>query len=122
MRRAIQSLFAALVLGGCVVEEWGAFGELELDAIATKLAPSPGPMLTDPTNAHAGDPAAAVLGQQLFFDPAYSANGAVSCATCHNPVSGFQDARANTSLGLDYTGRHAPSCLHGGAAVDEDGT
>jgi cytochrome c peroxidase len=45
----------------------------------------------DPTNAYADDLAAARLGQALFFDPRLSANGAVSCATCHRPDNLFQD-------------------------------
>src|SRR5262249_46844507 len=35
----------------------------------------------DPTNAHADDPAAARLGQFLFFDTRLSGNGAIACAT-----------------------------------------
>ena len=31
------------------------------------------------------------LGRYLFFDPALSADGTVSCATCHNPDQGFAD-------------------------------
>ena len=31
------------------------------------------------------------LGRYLFFDPVLSANGKVSCATCHNPDKGFSD-------------------------------
>jgi cytochrome c peroxidase len=105
-----------------VVEPWGALGSLELEIIANEMAPTRGPMTDDATNAHAASAEAAELGQQLFFDPRYSKDGAVSCASCHIATAGFQDNRANTSLGLGYTERHAPSCLHGGAAVDETGT
>jgi cytochrome c peroxidase len=45
----------------------------------------------DPSNAVADDPRAARLGQRLFFDARFSANGAVSCAGCHLPELGFQD-------------------------------
>ncbi len=31
------------------------------------------------------------LGRYLFFDPALSADGTVSCASCHNPDKGFSD-------------------------------
>src|SRR5690606_26056971 len=45
----------------------------------------------DPTNRFADDPRAAELGRRLFFDARLSADGRVSCATCHDPERGFQD-------------------------------
>ena len=54
-----------------------------------KLPPPP----ADPSNAVENRPEAAALGQQLFFDPRLSANGQVSCASCHAPERGFQDGR-----------------------------
>jgi cytochrome c peroxidase len=53
------------------------------------LAPVP----LDRSNRHADDPAAAAFGHELFFDPRFSANGQISCATCHRPELGFQDGR-----------------------------
>jgi cytochrome c peroxidase len=113
---AIASVMAA---PGCVVEHWGTFAHLELEGLLERLGPMEGPLTEEATNVYASDAAAAALGQLLFFDPGYSANGKVACATCHDPETGFQDARANTSLGLDYTGRHTPSCLFAGATPDE---
>lgn len=52
-----------------------------------------GGVAPDPTNRVADDPAAALLGQRLFFDPRLSANGEVSCATCHDPARAFTDGR-----------------------------
>jgi len=49
------------------------------------------PVPDDPSNAHDLDPRAAALGRQLFFDTRLSANGRVSCATCHIPDKGFTD-------------------------------
>lgn len=34
------------------------------------------------------------LGRYLFFDPVLSADGTVSCASCHSPDLGFSDAKA----------------------------
>jgi cytochrome c peroxidase len=45
----------------------------------------------DPSNKYADDPRAAVFGQRLFIDERFSANGKVSCATCHKPDLMFQD-------------------------------
>jgi cytochrome c peroxidase len=72
-----------------------------------RLTPLP-PVPPDPTNAWSDDPDAAHLGRWLFFDPRLSSNGEVSCATCHNPATGFSDGRT-LSEGLSTTGRHAPS-------------
>jgi len=33
------------------------------------------------------------LGKQLYFDGRLSKNNAISCAFCHNPGTGFADAR-----------------------------
>lgn len=45
----------------------------------------------DPTNAVADNPDAAIMGNRLFFDTRLSADGEVSCATCHQPDLGFTD-------------------------------
>ena len=50
-----------------------------------------GPLAPDPSNRYADDPRAAALGQALFFETRLSANGEVSCATCHVPSTAFQD-------------------------------
>lgn len=46
----------------------------------------------DPSNAYEGSAAAIALGRALFHDPGFSANGKVSCATCHVADSQFADA------------------------------
>ncbi|HEX4914481.1 MAG TPA: cytochrome c peroxidase [Vicinamibacterales bacterium] len=50
-----------------------------------------GRLPADPTNRVADDPRAAEFGRKLFFDTRLSANGRVSCATCHVPDKEFQD-------------------------------
>ena len=47
----------------------------------------------DPSNRASGNAEAIELGRMLFFDPRLSANGKVSCATCHRPELGFSDRR-----------------------------
>ena len=39
-------------------------------------------------------PEKVALGQRLFFDQRLSADGTVSCATCHRPELGYTDGRA----------------------------
>ena len=70
------------------------------------MSPLPG-MPADPTNRVADDPAAARLGQWLFFDPRLSGSGQFSCATCHDPEQGFGDGLV-LSEAAGTTGRHAP--------------
>jgi cytochrome c peroxidase len=48
----------------------------------------------DPSNRWADDQRAADLGHRLFFDSRLSANGDVSCASCHDPRREFQDGVA----------------------------
>jgi len=47
----------------------------------------------DPSNAVADDGRAALMGNRLFFDTRLSANGEVSCASCHDPDLEFTDGR-----------------------------
>lgn len=55
-------------------------------------------------------PAKIELGKQLFFDPRLSADGTVSCNSCHNVMSSGTDNRA-VSVGVDGKrgGRSAPT-------------
>jgi cytochrome c peroxidase len=68
------------------------------------------PLPADPTNAVADDPRAAKLGHQLFFDARLSANGAVSCATCHQPERRFSDGLPK-GRGIGLSGRNTPSIV-----------
>ena len=52
------------------------------------------PLRADPSNKYGDDPRAAALGRALFFDTRLSANGKVSCASCHVPTQQFQDDSA----------------------------
>ena len=55
-------------------------------------------------------PERAELGRRLFFDPRLSADGASSCASCHQPNKGFEDGR-KTAAGLRSRtlARHTPT-------------
>lgn len=84
------------------------------------LAPTP----ADPSNRFADDPAAVALGHQFFFETRFSANGEVSCASCHDPSREFQDGTA-LARGVGITARrtmpiagtsHAPFLFWDGRA------
>ncbi len=78
---------------------------------ALGIGPQPlGPLpavTTPPTNPQ--DSLKILLGKQLYFDPRLSADGTVSCATCHNPAHGWSD-KGPTSEGIkgQLGGRRAP--------------
>lgn len=73
--------------------------------LAMSPLPDPPP---DPSNAVADDPRAARLGERLFFDPRLSADGHLSCASCHDPDRAWADGR-RTPLGDERGGRNTPS-------------
>ena len=58
--------------------------------------------------ARAGDPQAIDLGRRLFFERRLSIDGTMSCATCHQPLLAFADARKR-SQGRQTLDRNAPS-------------
>ena len=64
----------------------------------------------DPSNAVADDPAAAAFGKQLFFDPRLSANGSISCSTCHQPERHFTDG-LQKGQAIGTSGRNTPSIV-----------
>ncbi|MGB0835059.1 MAG: cytochrome-c peroxidase [Psychrobium sp.] len=55
----------------------------------------------------------AALGKMLFFDPRLSRNFNMTCATCHNPSFGWEDATAG-STGAQNTvlPRHSPTVIN----------
>lgn len=93
----------------CAQPEGVSFSAAELRRLLS-ASPLPEPP-ADPTNAVADDPLAAATGQALFFDARLSANGEVSCSTCHDPEHGFSDDN-RLSEGIGTTGRHAPSAMN----------
>jgi cytochrome c peroxidase len=87
--------FALLAVMSCAVASGPARpsdtllrAALELSLQALEALPG------DPSNRWADDERAADLGHRLFFDPRLSANGRVSCASCHDPSREFQDGVA----------------------------
>jgi cytochrome c peroxidase len=73
-----------------VSQSW--FSEAELARIL-RHSPLP-PLPPDPTNRWADDARAARLGQALFFDARLSANGQISCSSCHQVERDLTDGKA----------------------------
>lgn len=94
--RTSTIIVSALVVGSAAAAYWTLSKPQPWSEEETKLVLSLGlaslpPLPADPSNAVADDPDAASLGKALFFDTRFSANGKVSCGTCHLPERQFQD-------------------------------
>ena len=88
----------ALLLAAMIVIGWQYYGakpepwsEEEVGELRSLWLNGLAPLPPDPSNAVADDPRAAQLGEKLFLDSRFSANGAISCATCHQSIRGFTD-------------------------------
>jgi cytochrome c peroxidase len=58
-------------------------------------------------------PEKAELGRYLYFDPRLSADGSVSCASCHDPRHGFTDGAAvSTGIRGQRGNRSAPTVIN----------
>jgi len=91
-----RSLLVLVVLTGGLGWEMRSGGE---GAVGMALEPLPIPLglPADTWSFYvpANNPLTAekvALGKRLFFDPTLSADGKISCATCHQPERGFADA------------------------------
>ena len=65
----------------------------------------------NPTNRMADDLEAARLGHRLFFEPGFSVDGTVSCASCHDPDRAFTDGLA-VAQGIEPNARNTPTVLN----------
>jgi cytochrome c peroxidase len=85
---AVTSADAASLQPATGADRWSAEDMAVLASLSLKRLP---PVPVDPSNAVERLPAAIDLGQRLFNDARFSRNGAVSCASCHDPQRQFQD-------------------------------
>lgn len=116
MKRAAAILLAAAVIAGLVALWWmrtavpAPWNDAELATIATLWIGNLPPLPEDRTNSVADSEAAARFGQRLFFDTRFSANGAVACATCHQPERRFTDGLPK-GRGIGLSGRNTRSIV-----------
>jgi len=91
---ALSALGIAATLGAAgAALATEAYSPTELATLRSLWIGSLGPLPDDPSNAYDTDPRAAALGRRFFFDTGFSANGALSCASCHPAELGFQDRK-----------------------------
>ncbi len=84
----VPVLVVTIAVAAAPADRWTAGDVALLTSMSLRELGAPP---ADPTNRVAGDPRAVAFGRTLFFDTRLSANGQVSCATCHIPERDFQD-------------------------------
>ena len=105
---AQASLFGLPGFDGWSADEMSVLSSMRL----SELAPAP----ADLSNGHESSSAAVGLGQRIFFDQRFSGNGAVSCASCHQPDRQFQDGRP-LGLGMGTGARRTMPVVGAGYRV-----
>ena len=92
LRISLSIVVTATILAGAWIfsrtETWTPTETKTLQSLWIGNLP---PVPDDDSNAVANNPQAARFGHQLFFDTRFSANGLISCATCHQPERFFTD-------------------------------
>ena len=93
LKAAVALLTVGMSITAC--QQWSSsppdWTESEIDLLKSLWLESLPDLPPDPSNAVADNPVAAVFGKQLFFDTRLSANGGISCATCHQQERRFTD-------------------------------
>ena len=109
MKARVAAVLLAAVLAGCgqSPREWS---EAELKQIESLWLGRLGPPPASDANPVADDPTAARLGEKFFFDPRFSRDGRIACATCHKPELAFTDGQARAQ-GLAQLRRNTPTLL-----------
>ena len=88
--RAATILISVGVLGSVTACDDGNGDDLSsAERAALESLTDLGDPLPSPGNAVANDPAAAELGQALFWDPRLSQDQSISCSSCHQPNLGW---------------------------------
>ncbi len=117
-RLLVSGLFFVAELGAAIPEAPASpsghapHGTITIDGITVPdIGPLPTVIPQPSTNLNYA--AKIELGKQLYFDGRLSKNGAISCAFCHNPGTGWADPR-QTSIGIGggVGGRQAPTVLN----------
>jgi cytochrome c peroxidase len=116
MRRLLL-IATVVIVGGAIAALWynwpaapRPWTTADLEILQSLSINSLGPLPGDPTNAVADNPLAAEFGHALFFDTRLSANGGISCATCHQPARHFTDGLAQAQA-IGTSKRNTPNIV-----------
>ena len=109
MTMRLASRLAALLLLACSARATDGSGAFEIPTPEGLDRYLPAPADNRPTLARVA------LGRRLFFDPLLSADGTVSCSSCHHPEYVFSDTVAVSRGVYGRRGRrNAPSIVNAG--------
>lgn len=111
MLRAASIAVLTLLLASCAFSPARVASSPVGEAVAIEaplgLPPVPIPADNPPTRE------TIALGKKLFFSPLLSADGAISCATCHDPAKAFTDGKSvSVGIGGKTGKRNAPTVLN----------
>lgn len=110
----VAAVFVALLIGVSVWQLWPRsvpdWSVQELASLKALWLESLPPLPADPSNAVADNSVAAALGERLFLDTRLSANGGISCATCHQPIRRFTDG-LQKGQAIGTSKRNTPSIV-----------
>ncbi len=109
---SLTLLLCLLAAAGNAANETGEFTARDLRFLASFTLSELPALPAAPGNQYADNIAAARLGQAIFFDAGFSANGTVACATCHQPGKYFTDGLPR-GQGIAATHRNTLSLLGG---------
>jgi cytochrome c peroxidase len=85
--------------------------DAEERAKIASLGPWPPAIERDPSNRLSGRAEAIAFGATLFDETRFSANGEISCRSCHDPTKGWSDGKP-VSMGLQRVDRNAPGLMN----------
>jgi len=105
--RAVAAILLLLLAPAAHAADLPDFSPAEIARLA-RHGPWPPARPVDASNRASGNPHAARLGASLFFERRLSPDGALSCASCHDPAKAWTDGRS-VSLGRGALERNAPS-------------
>ena len=110
-------MLLVLVIAGAAAASWyyrpllpEPWSDADIEILQSLWTGNLGPVPPDPSNAVADNPLAAEFGERLFFDARLSANGGISCSTCHQPVRRFTDG-LQKGQAIGTSGRNTPSIV-----------
>jgi len=111
-KHAIVAAVIALVVAACgqIFSSPPEWTEAETGVLRSLWLDSLPDLPEDRSNAVADNPKAAEFGRKLFFDARLSANGGISCATCHQAERRFTDG-LQKGQAIGATARHTPSIV-----------
>ncbi len=114
--RASQLIWLAMIalpvlgLTACLSPAPSPWSPMERKTLRSLWLGALPPVPPDPSNRVADEVRAIELGRRVFFDSRFSANGYVSCATCHRPDQDFQD-NLPLARGMRESNRRTPSLI-----------